>query len=111
MPGPRTKTTGLCLATALPGPTHGADCCIVALLKSSSHSSCRIDHASIRELAMDGHHFDTLPRLVDSRLSRRAGLGLLAAVAMIGGSSSASEAGKKKKDKKQEKITICSQGQ
>ena len=60
---------------------------------------------------MDGHRFDHITRLIGSRLSRRTGLGLLAA-GLIGGPSD-SEAGKKKKNKgkKKEKITICYEGQ
>lgn len=62
---------------------------------------------------MDGHRFDHLTRRVGSRLSRRAGLGLLAVVGVIGRDSSSSIAGKKKKKKgkKKEKIAICHQGQ
>jgi len=63
---------------------------------------------------MDGHRFDHLTRRVGSRLSRRAGLGLLAVVGTIGRDSSSSIAGKKKGKKgkgKKEKISICHQGQ
>ena len=61
---------------------------------------------------MDGHRFDHITRIVGSRLSRRAGFGLLTASAI--GVPSMSEAKKKKnkgKGKKKETITICHQGQ
>jgi hypothetical protein len=62
---------------------------------------------------MDGFHFDHLTRLVGSRLTRRTGLGLLAAFGAIGRTSSAGIAGKKHKGngKKKDKITICHEGQ
>src|SRR5215203_2076224 len=98
---PRNRTeAGTTSRNGFPECVHWPDCCIVALLVSCSHTSCRVDRASILELPMDGPHFDHLTRIVGSRLSRRTGLGLLAAVGLIGRNPDAITAGKKKGKKK-----------